>query len=502
MGMGHWVISRGLRSYAGLFNFNLLTIEFKEFLKMSDKFNMKFFKFISLLLLVNLLAACEFTNLLVNIKESKASQKIDQVRVIENQLIVTGINLESTTAAEVRGLSQHEFEIESKSSTKLILNPKNVITFIVGETFNLIISSAHGSSSFPISFQVQDGQITAAKIHSMGANAGDVLTYNGSTWGPAAPASGTSQWTSGGTGIEYANNVGIGMTPAADKLMVNGSGTFYGKFFADYSGTNDALHVHQLGTGNIAAFSNGVGFVEKIVIDSTGRLGVNNPLPQALFHITEPDDSWSSSFRMDRSWDSTTDYFQMMYDYEGLKIRTMDDDGEPAHIIFKPRNTEALRITDTGNVGIGDTNPSAKLGVVGNVDIAGDLIVSGTFTNPSDRRLKVNIEPLTRSLSKISAIKGVSYYWKDPQKYAEGRQLGVIAQEVEKVFPEAVVTNKQGMKSVSYISLLSPMIEAIKEVFASNQEQNQKILALEEENTKLKAYLCQKDPAAPFCHLP
>ncbi|POB12988.1 hypothetical protein C0Z22_14035 [Halobacteriovorax sp. DA5] len=100
---------------------------------------------------------------------------------------------------------------------------------------------------------------------------------------------------------------------------------------------------------------------------STGKVGININAPTSQLHIKEVDDTWASSFRMDRSWDSSTDYFQMMYDYQGLKFRTMANDADEAHIIFKPLNSEAMRITESGNVGIGIDTPTEKLDVAGKV---------------------------------------------------------------------------------------------------------------------------------------
>ena len=109
-----------------------------------------------------------------------------------------------------------------------------------------------------------------------------------------------------------------------------------------------------------------------------GNVGVGTSAPSSIFHITPPDDSWSSSIRIDRSWDSVTDFVQIMYDYQGLKIRTMDDGDDEAHIIFKPKDSEALRITESGFVGIGTTLPVEKL------DISGNLALSGKIRLKSD----------------------------------------------------------------------------------------------------------------------
>jgi Chaperone of endosialidase len=59
--------------------------------------------------------------------------------------------------------------------------------------------------------------------------------------------------------------------------------------------------------------------------------------------------------------------------------------------------------------------------------------------------------------------------------FSTGKQMGVIAQEVEKVFPELVTTNGDGYKRVNYIGLIPVLIESIKEQQTQIEKQNQKI---------------------------
>jgi len=78
----------------------------------------------------------------------------------------------------------------------------------------------------------------------------------------------------------------------------------------------------------------------------------------------------------------------------------------------------------------------------------------------SDRRLKQNIKPLETPLQKIMKLEGISFEWKKDGKAS----IGLIAQDVEKVYPELVEENEEtGMKSVQYGNLVSPLIEAVKE---------------------------------------
>jgi hypothetical protein len=83
-----------------------------------------------------------------------------------------------------------------------------------------------------------------------------------------------------------------------------------------------------------------------------------------------------------------------------------------------------------------------------------------TYFYFSDKNLKENIKPLQSSLSKILQLKGVAFDWKKGEK----SQVGLIAQDVEKIYPELVVTDeKTGLKSVEYGNLVAPLIEAVKE---------------------------------------
>jgi len=77
----------------------------------------------------------------------------------------------------------------------------------------------------------------------------------------------------------------------------------------------------------------------------------------------------------------------------------------------------------------------------------------------SDLRLKNTITPIFNALAAVRSIRGVRYYYNG----SKDLQVGVIAQEVEKVIPEAVHMNDDGYRSVSYDLLVPLLIEAIKE---------------------------------------
>lgn len=110
----------------------------------------------------------------------------------------------------------------------------------------------------------------------------------------------------------------------------------------------------------------------------------------------------------------------------------------------------------SGNIGIGTTNPTSRLTVVGDVLVSG-VMTSTDYNSASDINLKENINPIINPIDKVLQINGVSFDWKD-----NGRSsMGVIAQEVERVLPELV--NGTDSKTVNYNGLIGLLIEVVKE---------------------------------------
>ena len=97
---------------------------------------------------------------------------------------------------------------------------------------------------------------------------------------------------------------------------------------------------------------------------------------------------------------------------------------------------------NTGNVGIGSTSPGYTLTVGGTA-----WCTSGAWTG-SDIRWKKNIKTLPNPLEKLLKLRGVNFDWRTQEfkdnHFPEGRQIGIIAQEMEQEFPELVTTDKDG----------------------------------------------------------
>ena len=102
----------------------------------------------------------------------------------------------------------------------------------------------------------------------------------------------------------------------------------------------------------------------------------------------------------------------------------------------------------------------------GRIDATNDVVAFAT----SDRRLKENIQPINDALCKVIGVSGNTFDWK-PLTEEEtktihgntGRDVGVIAQEIESILPEAVTTRDNGYKAVNYEKIVPLLIEAIKD---------------------------------------
>jgi hypothetical protein len=97
--------------------------------------------------------------------------------------------------------------------------------------------------------------------------------------------------------------------------------------------------------------------------------------------------------------------------------------------------------------------------------VTGELIVTGDITAfyTSDQRLKDNITPIPNALGKVLSISGNTFDWNEKSE-KEGNDVGVVAQEIMKVLPEAVTTRDNGYLAVHYEKLVPLLIEAIKEL--------------------------------------
>ncbi len=161
-------------------------------------------------------------------------------------------------------------------------------------------------------------------------------------------------------------------------------------------------------------------------------------------------------------------------------------------------------------LGIGTKYPSYELDVDG--DISCEIIYCYEFIEYSDINLKENISDLNSSVEKIRLLQPVEFNYKDPnllsdeqqtetqvadtgsvavpvreydpEKFSR-KQFGFMAQDVEKIFPEIVHNNKEGIKGINYIALIPILVNAIKDQQDEIEALKRKIALIEKEAVRV-----------------
>jgi hypothetical protein len=177
--------------------------------------------------------------------------------------------------------------------------------------------------------------------------------------------------------------------------------------------------------------------------------------------------------------------------------RVLDDDHGVLHV-WSGGNTVLFDGPNNDNVGIGPnpggTYPAARLDVNGSAYIRGDITYTGTIIHGfSDQRLKRDVRPLEGALDKLLALRGVEFEWAHEEltRLRPGRQTGLIAQEVEGVFPGWVrVDPESGMKMLGPQGFEALVIEALRQL-------TDRVEALEQENRRLARALGASPNAGP-----
>jgi hypothetical protein len=181
---------------------------------------------------------------------------------------------------------------------------------------------------------------------------------------------------------------------------------------------------------------------------------------------------------------------------------------------YGPDGAGVIGITHSTGQGVrGGTDNANGIGVVGyntaggkagqfqgNVLITQNLEVDGTASKPgggswsalSDARLKKSIQPLIGVLGQLLQLRGVTYEYADPSKFGElpGEHIGMVAQDVEQVFPSWVDTGRDGYKRVTFRGFEAVTVEAVREleqqVQTNANESTARIKGLEQQNAELR----------------
>ena len=113
----------------------------------------------------------------------------------------------------------------------------------------------------------------------------------------------------------------------------------------------------------------------------------------------------------------------------------------------------------------------------------------GSWTDSSDIRLKKNVKPLEGVLDRLMKLQGVTFEWIEPEKHGDlrGRQTGMIAQDVEKVFPEWVGTDGDGFKTLTFRGFEALSVEGMRLLKKENETLRSELSGLEDRIKKLEA---------------
>ena len=153
----------------------------------------------------------------------------------------------------------------------------------------------------------------------------------------------------------------------------------------------------------------------------------------------------------------------------GFSMRTLIGAGTSSYSSNQATDTTSSVKFDA--LRVGDTTAAPA----NTIQCTGDIVAYAS----SDERLKDNVKVIENASVKVSQLRGVEFDWNDKQEVHSGHDVGVIAQDVEKVLPELVDTRKDGYKAVKYEKMVALLIEAIKDL----QEEN-KLIRSELENLK------------------
>jgi len=113
----------------------------------------------------------------------------------------------------------------------------------------------------------------------------------------------------------------------------------------------------------------------------------------------------------------------------------------------------------------------------------------GSWSDSSDIRMKKDVKALDESLDRLLRLRGVTFEWIEPEKHGNrtGTQIGMIAQEVEKVFPDWVGTDADGFKTLTFRGFEALAVEGMRSLHNENEALRSQVSSFEDRIKKLES---------------
>jgi len=250
--------------------------------------------------------------------------------------------------------------------------------------------------------------------------------------------------------VSSAGNVGIGTTsPTAPLHVEGGTASEVLKIEANtnpyirwvQNGTNVGFLQFTSGAAYLSNMSNGSFFIrtnntDKMIITSTGHVGIGTTSPQAKLHV-------SNSGESNLDIEDTGGQRYRLFSRNSDKVFGMYDASNPKTWFRYTGNantnsTKLALLEGGGNVGIGMTNPSYRLQLSVN---SAAKPSSSTWTVVSDERVKENIKPYEKGLNEILQVNTKTFDYNGKAGFDKTKNnVGIIAQDMIKIFPETIKT--------------------------------------------------------------
>lgn len=201
-----------------------------------------------------------------------------------------------------------------------------------------------------------------------------------------------------------------------------------------------------------------------VIKRSTGYVGVNQSAPSVQMDISSSnaDVMLLEGSATTGTWLDIHNSSSNAHNWSIIAAGSGSSEGTGS-LLFRDSTDKAVRmmIDSAGRVAIGTTTSSSYTLLVN-----GKMKTTGV-NETSDERMKTGITTITDAIEKVLHLRGAEFFWRTadyPQyNFDNTKQIGLIAQEVEKVLPEVVQTDDKGYKAVDYTKIIALLIEGMKE---------------------------------------